>query len=76
MEHNEQIEDHEANPGVSVREAGRRGGNVTLQNHGHDHFRRIGSLGGTTTKARWGQLFQQMGRKGGRPRRPAINKIP
>lgn len=31
---------------MSVREAGERGGQATSQSHGHDHYQRIGHMGG------------------------------
>lgn len=58
---------------ITVAEAGRRGGIATRDRHGIEFYRQIGARGGETTKKRWGHLFAQFGRKGGRPRRPALN---
>lgn len=59
---------------ISVREAGRRGGEVTKTRYaGTDFYRRIGAIGGEVTKSRWGHLFAEFGRRGGRPRRLALN---
>lgn len=58
---------------VSVREAGRRGGLSTSARYRSTSFyRKIGARGGETTKRRWGHLFSQFGKKGGRPRRPNL----
>jgi len=62
----------ETSSGISVREAGRRGGTATRDRHGIGFYRQIGARGGETTKTRWGHLFSQMGKKGGRRRRPNL----
>lgn len=59
--------------GISVREAGARGGRSTLERHGVKFYHQIGAQGGQTTKKRYAHLFSEFGRKGGRPRRPALN---
>lgn len=51
-------------------EAGRKGGRVTKERYGEDHFGRIGKMGGKkggeTTKDRYGsEFFQKIGRIGG-----------
>ena len=58
---------------ISVREAGRRGGCATRDRYaGTGFYQKIGARGGETTKGRWGHLFSQFGKKGGRPRRPSL----
>jgi len=59
--------------GISVQEAGRRGGLKTSALYRSTGFyRKIGTRGGETTKTRWGHLFSEFGRRGGRPRRPNL----
>jgi general stress protein YciG len=59
---------------ISVREAGRRGGIVTRERHGVEFYRQIGSKGGGSTKKLYSHLFSELGKKGGRPKRPALNE--
>lgn len=61
-----------ASDGLSVQQAGRRGGRATLSKHGTDFFRRIGKKGGQRTAERYSYLLKEFGKKGGRPRRPAL----
>jgi len=58
--------------GITVREAGQRGGRATAERHGEDFFRRIGKKGGNRTAELYRHLLTQFGRRGGRPRRPAL----
>ncbi|GAI91944.1 hypothetical protein ES708_03674 [subsurface metagenome] len=58
--------------GISVKEAGRRGGTVTRDRHGVEFYRQIGAKGGESTKRLYGQLFSEFGKLGGRPRRPNL----
>lgn len=58
---------------LSVREAGRRGGEATKSHLGLEHFKRIGSIGGKRTAFLYRQLLKEFGRKGGRPRSRTIN---
>jgi general stress protein YciG len=60
--------------GVTVREAGRRGGRATLENQGTDFFREIGRKGGQRTAKLYRELLKEFGKKGGRPRHPSLNK--
>lgn len=57
---------------VSVREAGRRGGQSTLEHRGTEFFREIGAMGGKRTAELYADLLKEFGRKGGRPRRPNL----
>lgn len=59
---------------ISVSEAGRLGGNATLRNQGTDFFREIGRRGGKRTSRLYGQLMREHGKRGGRPRRPALDQ--
>jgi general stress protein YciG len=45
--------------------AGRQGGTATLANHGVDHFRAIGALGGQTTMQRHADEFAEVWQRGG-----------
>jgi len=66
----------EAPEGISVKEAGRRGGRATLENQGADFFKRIGAKGGKRTAELYRELLTEFGRKGGRPLRPHLNETP
>ena len=58
---------------ISVREAGRKGGQATLRNQGNEFFRQIGKKGGKRTAELYRDLLSEFGKKGGRPKRPALN---
>lgn len=59
----------------AARQLGRRGGLATRDRvAGTDFYRRIGAKGGESTKRLYGQLFSEFGKRGGRPRRPALNE--
>ena len=60
----------EVSNGISVREAGRRGGIATRDRHGIEFYRQIGAKGGESTKKLYAHLFTEFGKKGGRPSRP------
>ncbi len=45
--------------------AGRQGGSATLENHGLDHFRAIGALGGQATMQRHADEFAEVWQRGG-----------
>jgi general stress protein YciG len=60
---------------ISVREAGRRGGQATLENQGRDFFSRIGKKGGERTAQLYHELLSDFGKMGGRPRRPILDEI-
>jgi general stress protein YciG len=59
---------------ISVKEAGRRGGCITLQNHGVEFYRKIGRKGGQRTAELYADLLREFGKKGGRPRCSDLNK--
>ena len=69
MEKDEKIEQT-----ISVREAGRKGGQATLRNQGNEFFRKIGKKGGKRTAELYRDLLSEFGKKGGRPKRPALNE--
>ena len=52
--------------GMTVREAGRKGGKATKARHGPEFYETIGRKGGETTKVRHGpRFYEKIGRKGG-----------
>ncbi len=61
---------------MSVRAAGRRGGQSTLQRWGVDFFRRIGRKGGKRTAKLYKELLKEFGKRGGRPTRPGLGGHP
>lgn len=64
----------EISEAITVREAGRRGGIATRDRRGVEFLREIGRKGGKVTKMRYAHLLSEFGRRGGRPRRPALNE--
>ena len=70
---NDKSEAAQTSDQITVQEAGRRGGRSTLEHRGTEFFREIGRKGGQRTKELYGELLSEFGRKGGRPRRPALN---
>jgi general stress protein YciG len=60
--------------GMTVQEAGRRGGYRTLQNQGVKHFKKIGRKGGKRTAQLYRELLSEFGKRGGRPRRPSLKE--
>jgi general stress protein YciG len=61
---------------ISVREAGRRGGNSTLQRRGIEYYRLIGRKGGKKTAELYKEVLKHFGSMGGRPRRPSVTRNP
>lgn len=61
--------------GITCQEAGRRGGAATRDRHGVEFLRKIAKKGGETTKRRYGHLFSEFGRRGGRPKRPNLESV-
>ncbi|MGC8833030.1 MAG: KGG domain-containing protein [Armatimonadota bacterium] len=51
---------------MTVREAGRKGGQKVKEKHGIEFFREIGRKGGqATARAHGHEFYQEIGRKGG-----------
>lgn len=61
---------------ISVREAGRRGGNSTLQRRGIEFYRQIGRKGGKKTAEVYKKVLKHFGSMGGRPQRPNVTQKP
>lgn len=59
--------------GMSVREAGQKGGETVKQKYGAEFYEEIGRKGGEATKSKYGPSFYEViGQKGGqRPKRKA-----
>lgn len=64
----------EVSNGITVQEAGRRGGRSTLARRGTSFFREIGSKGGKRQKELYADLLAEFGRQGGRPRCPVLEE--
>jgi len=58
--------------GITVNEAGRRGGLRTLHKHGTVFFARIGQKGQEVMRARYPGRAREWGKLGGRPRKPHL----
>ena len=51
---------------LTVREAGRRGGQATRERHGPEFYEQIGRKGGETTRQRHGpEFYERIGKIGG-----------
>jgi general stress protein YciG len=55
--------------GITVNEAGRKGGLAILAKHGSKHFAEIGKKGQQEMKKRYPGMASEWGKKGGRPRK-------
>ena len=67
------------NSGMTVSEAGHKGGSTTAKRYGHEFYQEIGmkggKKGGQTTLERYGpQFYEEIGRKGGAKVRDLINE--
>ena len=65
--------DTTASGGMSVREAGKRGGDRVKAKYGSEFYEAIGRKGGEATKSKYGATFyEEIGQKGGQKlKRPA-----
>jgi general stress protein YciG len=60
---------------MTVREAGRKGGETTSKRHGRGFYEEIGRKGGKTVSDKYGhEHFEEIGRKGGRKVADLINR--
>ena len=55
--------------GISVNEAGRKGGLALLAKRGSKHFAEIGKRGQIILRKRYPTMASEWGKKGGRPRK-------
>jgi len=64
---------NEAPSGITVQEAGRRGGLKTSALYRDtDFYQRIGAMGGRKTATLYRDLLSEFGKLGGRPKRPNV----
>jgi len=68
-------ENNQAKVEMTVKEAGRRGGQSTLERRGIEFYREIGRKGGQRTTEMYRDLLAEFGRRGGRPRRPSLEDM-
>lgn len=61
--------------GITVNEAGRRGGLALLRNRGRDFFVQIGKKGQQSMRQKYPDMARKWGKLGGRPRKPNLNEI-
>ena len=66
------FEDSSHPPELSVKEAGKRGGQATLRKHGRTFFSKIGRKGGKRTAQLYRAMLTDFGKRGGRQRRPQL----
>lgn len=60
---------------MSVREAGRKGGETTAERHGHEFYEEIGRKGGVKVRDEYGvQFYEEIGHKGGQKVRELIEE--
>ena len=60
---------------MTVREAGRRGGQATKKKYGSEFYEEIGKRGGEAVKRERGvEFYEQIGRKGGQKVRQLIQQ--
>lgn len=60
--------------GISVAEAGRRGGLAVLRNRGTPFFREIGKKGQRAMRERYPHMAREWGKLGGRPKKASLEK--
>lgn len=60
---------------MTVREAGRKGGETTAERHGHEFYEEIGRKGGVKVRDEYGvQFYEEIGHKGGQKVRQLIEE--
>lgn len=53
---------------LTVKEAGRRGGEAVKKKYGAEFYAQIGRLGGERTKQKYGvEFYAEIGKRGGKP---------
>jgi general stress protein YciG len=68
--------ENETSGGMSVREAGKRGGDRVKAKYGSEFYEAIGRKGGEATKTKYGPAFyEEIGQKGGQKmKRAAVDR--
>jgi len=61
--------------GISVSEAGRRGGLAVLKTRGRRFFAEIGQKGQRVMRVRYPNMASQWGKLGGRPKKPKLEEV-
>lgn len=61
--------------GISVNEAGRRGGLAVFRHRGRRFFAEIGRKGQRAMRARYPNMAQKWGKLGGRPKKPKLKEV-
>ncbi|HZX45481.1 MAG TPA: general stress protein [Candidatus Nanoarchaeia archaeon] len=61
---------------ISVRDAGKKGGQETSRTHGKEFYQEIGKKGGQeTSKTHGREFYQDIGRKGGERGGPRVREL-
>ena len=60
---------------ITVKEAGRRGGQETSRRHGREHYREIGMKGQIAMREKYPDMAHIWGKMGGRPRKKTLAEI-
>ncbi|HWV37365.1 MAG TPA: KGG domain-containing protein [Vulgatibacter sp.] len=62
-------------PGMTVQEAGRKGGETVARERGHEFYEEIGKKGGeTVARERGHEFYEEIGHKGGQRVRELIEE--
>lgn len=65
----------ENNEEMTVREAGKKGGQTTSEKYGKESYEEIGKKGGETTSKTYGEdFYEEIGHKGGQRVKELINR--
>jgi uncharacterized protein len=68
-------EKEEKKGGMSVKEAGQKGGEKTAETHGHEFYEKIGQKGGEKVAEEKGpEFYSKIGHKGGQKVKELIEK--
>lgn len=60
--------------GITVNEAGRKGGLSCLRNRGHAFYVEIGKKGQAAMRLKYPHMASEWGKRGGRPRKQSLNE--
>jgi general stress protein YciG len=63
-------------PGMTVREAGKKGGDIVKSRYGPQFYAEIGRKGGESTKRRHGsEFYEAIGHKGGQHNKRSVDEL-
>ncbi len=73
-------EKKEKKGGITVREAGHKGGEKTAETHGHEFYHEIGEKGGhkggeATARTHGHEFYEKIGHKGGEKGGPKVREL-